>query len=45
MSKFKMPLASRTRSADSGWLMFDASQLSWIMLAVTGLLLFAYMTG
>ena len=45
VSKFKKRLASRTRPARGGWLIFDASQLSWIMLAISGLLLFAYMTG
>jgi hypothetical protein len=44
MSKFKKRLASRTKPANGGWFMFDASQLSWIMLAVSGLLLFAYLT-
>jgi len=44
MSKFKKRLASRTKSAHGGRLMFDASQLSWITLAITGLLLFAYIT-
>ena len=44
MSKFKKRLASRTKPAHGGWFMFDASQLSWIMLAISGLLLFAYMT-
>lgn len=45
MSKFKKRLASRTKPARGGWLMFDASQLSWIMLAISALLVFAYMTG
>jgi hypothetical protein len=45
VSKFKKRLASRTKSARGGLFMFDASQVSWILLAITGLLLFAYMTG
>jgi hypothetical protein len=45
MSKFKKRLASRTKPAHGGWFMFDASELSWIMLAISGLLLFAYLTG
>jgi hypothetical protein len=33
------------RFASGNWLLFDARELSWIALAITGLLLFAYMTG
>ena len=32
-------------SANGNWRIFDARQLSWIALAITGLVLFAYMTG
>jgi hypothetical protein len=45
MSKFKKRLASRTRPAKVSWFAFDASQTSWIMLAISGLVLFAYMTA
>jgi hypothetical protein len=45
MSKFKKRLASRTKAVRGGWVVFDANERWWIMLAVSGLLLFAYMTG
>jgi hypothetical protein len=45
MSKLKKRPGSRPRFAIDDWLMFDASQLSWIALAIGGVLLFAYMTG
>jgi hypothetical protein len=45
MSKFKSRLASRTTAARGGRSMFDANELSWIMLAVGGLAFFAYLTG
>jgi hypothetical protein len=32
-------------SANGNWRIFDARQLSWIALAITGLVVFAYMTG
>lgn len=44
MSKYKQRLATRSKPAHAGWLLFDANQLSWITLAACGLLLFAYMT-
>lgn len=31
--------------ANRNWRIFDARQLSWIALAITGLVVFAYMTG
>jgi hypothetical protein len=46
MSKLKKRSGSRrARLASGEWLMFDASELSWIALAIGGILLFAYMTG
>lgn len=45
MSKFKSRLASRASPRDDGRSLFDARELSWIMLAVSGLMLFAYLTG
>lgn len=44
MSKFKSRLASRTGPVHVGKSLFDARELSWITLAVSGLLLFAYLT-
>jgi hypothetical protein len=32
-------------SANGNWRIFDTRQLSWIALAIAGLVLFAYMTG
>lgn len=43
MSKLKKR-PSRFASA-TNWLAFDASELSWILVAVGGVLFFAYMTG
>ena len=34
-----------TGSTNGTWRIFDTRQLSWIALAITGLVLFAYMTG
>jgi hypothetical protein len=45
MSKFKSRLASRTGLAHGRRSLFDASELSWIMLAASGLLLFAYLSA
>jgi hypothetical protein len=45
VSKFKRRLASRTKPTQGGRFLFDANQLSWIALAISVLLLFAYMTG
>lgn len=33
------------RPANGSWRIFDTRQLSWIALAIAGLVLFAYMTG
>ena len=45
MSKLKKRPGIRARLASGEWLMFDAGELSWIALAISGVLLFAYMIG
>ena len=45
MSKFKKRLASRTSPVAAGRPMFGTMELSWILLAASGLVLFAYLTG
>lgn len=45
MPKSRKRPGGASRFAINDWLLFDASELSWIALAVGGVLSFAYLTG
>lgn len=45
MLKPKKRIGGQAGFANGTWRIFDAQQLSWIALAIAGLVLFAYMTG
>jgi hypothetical protein len=45
MSKRRKRSGGGAAAAIRSWLVFDAHELAWIVLAVGGVLLFAYVTG